>query len=226
MTFAIERLMDDAHAPLSDALDDLVALGPVPARSRPSGGSLALEAVGIAHLCPLCDAYTLMLAVDVGSVVYADDADNCIARWHNVLVIIRRGRQTLENIEHTRRAAREYLLGAGRKIGLLHVYEPAAELPDRACRHATAQIFAEVRSQVACAAIVFEGDGLRFAMMRVAVRALGALFGPSFPRFICTNVDDAAKWMQPILSSGGERTFAPSALGEAVARLRGGLNAS
>jgi hypothetical protein len=79
------------------------------------------------------------------------------------------------------------------KIGLLRVYEPGAELPDRACGQATATMFAQVRSDVACAAVVFEGDGLRFATMRVAVRALGAPFGPSFPRFICTNVDEAAQ---------------------------------
>ena len=157
--------------------------------------------------------------------VYADDADNCIARWLNLLVIIRRRRQTIENIERTRDAATEYLRSGG-KIGLLHVYEAGSELPDRACRQATAKIFEELRSDVACAAIVFEGDGLRFAMMRVAVRALGALFGPSFPRFICTNVDDAAQWMQPILSASGGSTFSPTALSEALARLRGGLNAS
>lgn len=158
--------------------------------------------------------------------VYADDADNCIARWLNVLIVIRRRQQTLESVERTGRAATEYLRGAGGKIGLLHVYEPAAELPDRECRQATARIFAEVRSEVACAAVVFEGDGLRFAMMRVAVRALGALFGPSFPRFICTSVDDAAQWMQPLLASGGKPTFSPLILAEAVARLRGGPSAS
>ncbi|MGO9838242.1 MAG: hypothetical protein ACLP1X_29020 [Polyangiaceae bacterium] len=167
-----------------------------------------------------------MPAVEVDSIVYADDADNCIARWHNVLIIIRRRQQTLENVDRTRRAATEYLQSTGGKIGLLHVYEPAAELPDRACRQATAKIFEELRSEVACAAIVFEGDGLRFAMMRLTVRALGALFGASSPRFICTNVDDAARWMQPLLGSGGEPPFSPGTLVEAVARLRGRINAS
>ena len=162
-----------------------------------------------------------MLAVDVGSVVYADDAHNCVARWHNVLIIIRRQRQTLENIELTRRAAKDYPGGTQGKIGLLHVYQPAAELPDRACRQATAEIFAELRSRIGCAAIVFEGNGLRFAMMRVTVQALGALFGPSFPRFICTNVEDAATWMQPRLVDVIQPTYSAQALAEAVARLRG-----
>jgi len=167
-----------------------------------------------------------MPAVEVDSIVYADDTDNCIARWHNVLIIIRRRQQTLENVERTRRAAAEYLQGAAPgKIGLLHVYEPSAELPDRECRQAIARIFEEFRSDVACAAIVFEGDGLRFAMMRLTVRALGALFGASSPRFICTNVDDAARWMQPFLSSTSESAF-PGTLVEAVARLRGTLSAS
>jgi len=167
-----------------------------------------------------------MPAAEVDEIVYADDTDNCIARWHGVLIIIRRRKQTLENVERTRRAAAEYLEGGGRKIGLLHVYEPAAELPDRACRQAIARIFEELRSDVACAAIVFEGEGLRFAMMRLTVRALGALFGASSPRFICTSVGDAAKWMQPLLASGGEPAFSPGALVEAIARLRGPVSAS
>jgi hypothetical protein len=162
-----------------------------------------------------------MLGLDVDLVVYTDDADNCIARWHNVLVIIRRRRQTLENIEQTRRAASEYPGGEG-KMGLLHVYQSAAELPDRACRQATAQVFAEFRSRIACAAIAFEGNGLRFAMMRVTVQALGALFGPSFPRFVCTNVADAAAWMQPRLVSVGEPPYSAHALAQAVERLRCG----
>jgi predicted protein tyrosine phosphatase len=161
-----------------------------------------------------------MRAVDVGSVVYADDPDNCVARWHNVLVIVRRGRQSLDNIEQTRQAARECLGSTGGQIGLFHVYQPAAELPDRACRQATAQVFAEFQSRIACAATAFEGEGLRFTMMRVTVQALGALFGPSLPRFICTNVDDAAAWMQPRLVTLGGPTYSAHALAQAVGRLR------
>jgi hypothetical protein len=154
--------------------------------------------------------------------VYADDADNCIARWLGVLIVVRRRKQTLESLARTRRAAADHLREAGGKFGLLHVYEPGAELPDRACRQATAQMFAELRSEIACAAIVFEGDGLRFTLMRVTVQAFGALFGPSFPRFICTSVADAAAWTQAVLASSREPTFSPSALVEAVAFVRGG----
>jgi hypothetical protein len=160
-----------------------------------------------------------MAGVEQGILVHFEDADTSFGQWRNVLIIVRRGRQRLDHVVRQQRAAQEYLRSSD-SFALLYVYEPTAELPDRACRFATAKVLAELRPHVTRIGIVFEGDGLRFAMMRVVVRSLGAIFGHDSGRFIGARVEDAARWMTPILAPDGGSIDAAAALVEAVAALR------
>jgi hypothetical protein len=169
-----------------------------------------------------------MTTVERELVVHADDADGCVAHWGAVFVVVRRRRQTLESVELQRRAAEEQLRTPG-TVGILYVYEPTAELPDRACRLATARIFEELRPRIACVAVVFEGEGIRYSMMRLVVRSLGTLFGQSFRRFIGSSVAEAAGWMATVLPSAGAQQVDPAELAAMVDRLRarqGSLSAS
>jgi hypothetical protein len=165
-------------------------------------------------------------AADSELVVYADDADNSIGRWRTALIIIRRGRQTIEHVERTRKAVTDYIGTSDRRLGLLHVYEPGAELPDRECRRLTANLVAQLGPHIACAATVFEGESLRFAMMRLAVRSLAALSGTTARRFIGADVADAAQWMGTAMASGGAEPVAPEELLRIVTDRRGGRVAS
>jgi hypothetical protein len=161
-----------------------------------------------------------MAAVERDLVVYANDADGSFGRWQDVFVIVRRGRLTLESVELQRRTAEEHLQSAN-ALGLLYVYEPTAELPDRASRLATAKVFEELRPRIVCVGVVFEGDGVKFTMMRVVVRSMGALFGQGSKRFICARVEEAAQWMAPLLPRVDGAPVDHAALAAAVSRLRG-----
>jgi hypothetical protein len=141
------------------------------------------------------------MLTDSRPLVYADDADNCIGRWRNVLVVIRRGKQTLEHVRRTRDAVAEYCASSSTPFALLHVYEPGAELPDRDCRRATADLMSEFGSRVACAAVVIEGEGLRGTTLRLVVRSMGALLQSSMRRFICARVDEGVAWLVSALGS-------------------------
>jgi hypothetical protein len=160
-----------------------------------------------------------MTTVERDLVVHADDADGAVGCWRGVFIVVRRGRQSLESVELQRRAAEEQLRAPG-SVGMLYVYEPTAELPDRACRLATARVFEELRPRIACVAVVFEGDGIKFAMLRVVVRSLGTLFGQSFRRYIGSSVAEAARWMATVMPGTGGPAVDPAELTAAVDRLR------
>jgi hypothetical protein len=163
-----------------------------------------------------------MAAVSPDVTIYADDADNCIARHRHIFVIIRRGRQTIEHVRRTREAIAAYVAEARgeARLGLLHVYEAAAELPDRECRRATAEIIEELGAHLACGATVIEGDGLRHAMLRLAVRSLSALAATSVRRFIGDSVDEAIRWLGSALPREGAEPIDQVALVAVVTGLR------
>jgi hypothetical protein len=153
-----------------------------------------------------------------GLVVYVDDEDNSVGRWNDILVVVRRRRQTLDHVKRTRDAITDFCSSSNAHLGLLHVYETTAELPDRECRRATAALLTEFGARLACAATVIEGDGIRTTMLRLAVRSLGALVDSSRRRFICSSTEEGAAWL---VSALGADSQAPALL-SVLASLRAG----
>ncbi|MEM6994740.1 MAG: hypothetical protein AAF721_29775 [Myxococcota bacterium] len=105
-------------------------------------------------------------------------------------------------------------------VGLMVVVGEGPWIPDGASRQRTTQLLRELHDEFAFVAVVFEGHGLRVALLRAFLRALTAPIRRPFPLRVFENVDEATLWASAQTHDAEGRAVPPQRLGALLQSLR------
>lgn len=152
--------------------------------------------------------------------ILSEDADYCLAMWHDTVICVWSGKTSLECLARQDAACLQVIKRTrhGTYLGVIGVSSPA---PDDACRAALARWSRDLCTKLAKVVIVAEGGWFRAALVRGVGTALTTLLPHRIPITFATDVMEGSQRLGPALplQSGGAE-----ALLEVVKMLRKRLN--
>jgi len=128
------------------------------------------------------------------------DADVAVATVDEFVLLLWRRRIVRSGVEWTQRAFSTLVSGARpkRKVVFLTAVMPECDVstpPD--VRKGIADLLKTHESQLACAAIVFEGNGFSMTVVRSVITAINLTSRSRFPNGVFSKIDSALTWMAP-----------------------------
>jgi len=154
----------------------------------------------------------------VAALVVAQDADYCLASWHQTVISIFRGPASTEHIARISKQCRALLDSAkGSGVTYLSVIERASPAPSEPVRREMAQWSRDVVARLSAAVIVAEGGGFKNALVRGVGVALTVLAPHKVPFKFASTVAEASELLVRFIpdNSGG-----PAELARAVTEVR------
>ena len=138
-------------------------------------------------------------------IIWASDADHCVATWRNVLVTIWRGQHTLQSLPQELAPVVETLIRKYRSnLVSLTIVEDQAAPPERRARREAVRLHRHYAAYVCAAAMVVEKPGMIGAMFRGIATAISRLSRDPHPTAFCATVTEATTWLAELLA---ERDF-------------------
>jgi hypothetical protein len=134
------------------------------------------------------------------------DRDVAVGILGDVVLLLWRKRITAAGVEWTRQAF-ESLLGTRApetKIAFVTALEPECDLnTPAAVRKGLALLLKSHEARLACAAIVFAGDGFGMTIVRSIITAINIIARSRFPNAVFGRLESALQWLDLKARAGG-----------------------
>jgi hypothetical protein len=154
----------------------------------------------------------------------ASEADYFAAAWGGLLVMTWRVNTTAHAVSVMRSVFWPIMAAHPTGTAMLTIVEVNAPMPDLPAREAVAGFMRDVGASVRASALVSEGAGFRAAAVRGVVTGLTMLARQPYPHKVFATVDDAGRWLVPLMPPGSAPRPGADALVSAIANLRAQLD--
>lgn len=162
--------------------------------------------------------------------ILSKDARQCVARWNNVLIQVRRGELTLEGLADLQRHLTSMALRHTGPKGVFGVMEPGAPIPSQEVRAAQMAVYRTALSSEGgwFGVVVIPPEGVAAPLKRAVVSTsstqLTASTGPGHMKTVSLVTEGAAWLAERVASTAGK--FDAAALEAALVGLRSSYLAS
>ena len=172
-----------------------------PAQARGSIGLLPTL-----HSTPPADSVRLV-AVRPGAV---------FGSWRNIVIHVYRAAPTVDDLRMREPWFRTMVRRHPEGIGAVTVIDKDASgsLPDRHVRMISEKQLSDIAEHIKCGAVVLEGSGIQFTLLRSLLRGIAVIVRQQFPYRFFDDVSGATRWV------GSHADVSPAGLTSAIEELR------